>query len=270
MEVMTNVTVDKVVSYSNSRFFPWNILMEPVDMAAIEHYMPLAVQAAWIKGAYRSLDGIQHLIMEDVRMVVKDYLLTPYSKGAEEVHREFADDYPFAYTQALVTARLCNTSDDLKLGDIIDIEQIGSLVGVDVGEFRRREDQIRKFVSIYQKQMKKPRSFTKRIINQKVVSTDGEIIGVVKDIVFDFDTGDLVELLVTPKKGVDKSKFRSIREKEEDEGLMQQVMRAIRSLLKAHVSKDKLDLLEYEPYLAGISIEDVYVSLYNEYVVFNR
>jgi len=270
MEVMTNVIVDKVVSYSNSRFFPWNILMEPADMMAIEHYMPLAVQAAWIKGAYRSLEGIQHLVEEDVHMVVKDYLLSPYSKGAEEAHREYADEYPFAYTQALVTARLCITSDDIKLGNIIDIGQIGDLVGVDIGEFRTREDQTREFAFVYRKRMKKPRSFTKRIIDQKVVSTEGEIIGVVRDIVFDFATGDLVELLVVPRKGVDQSKFRSIREKQEYKGSIQQAMHALRSLLKGHSSKDELDLIEYEPYLAGISIEDVYVSLYNEYVVFNR
>ncbi len=269
MEVMKTATVDKVVSYSNSRFYPWNVLMEPVDITAIEHYMPLAVQAAWMKGNYKEGE-IHRLIEEDVKMVVNDYLLSPYSKGAEDVHSEFADDYPFAYTQSLVSARLYNTSRDLGLGDIIDSRQIADLIGVDIAAFNKREERIKDLVSVYKKRMKKPNSFTKRIIDQKVVSSDGEIMGVVKDILFDLDTGDLVELLVVPKKGIDQSRFSRIHDKEIHDSLIRRALKGLRTLFKGRSGKDELDLIEYETYLAGISIEDVHVSLYNDYVVFNR
>ncbi|MHC1569447.1 MAG: PRC-barrel domain-containing protein [Candidatus Syntropharchaeales archaeon] len=269
MEAVKTTVVDKVVSYSNSRFFPWNILLEPLELNAIEHYMPLAIQAAWMKGSYKDMDRIQHLIGEDVKMVVNDYLLSPYSREAEEIHREFAADYPFAYTQALIFTRLFDTSRDLRLRDIIDIARIAELIGVDISSFNRREEQIKELISVYKKRMKKPRSFTKRIIDQKVVSADGEIIGVVRDIVFDLNTGDLIELLVAPRKGADQSIFKDIYEKKDYEGLIQKTIRGVLTFFRG-LSGTGDDTMEYETYLAGISIENVHVSLYNDYVVFNR
>jgi len=269
MEVMKVATVDKVASYSGSMFFPWNILMEPVDLGAIEYYMPLAVQTAWIKGPYK-MDEIHRMIESDVRMVVNDFLLSPTSKGAKEIHGEFADAYPFAYTQALIFARLYATSRDLRLDDLIDLKRIADLIGVDITSFRRREEEIRRLVSIHKKHIKKPRLFTRRILGQKVVSTDGEIIGIVKDVIFDIDTGDLLELVVIPRKGIDRTKFRNIYERKDENGLIQRTAQGLISLLRGLMKRGEDEIIEYEAYLGGISIEDVHVSLYNDYVVFNR
>lgn len=50
--------------------------------------------------------------------------------------------------------------------------------------------------------------------NKKVVSADGDKLGDLKDMVSDFKTGQLTDLVVDPDMSVDKSRYR------EDEGFI--------------------------------------------------
>ncbi|GEM_PF-607783 len=221
---------EKVIAYRRSKLFPWNFIFEDVDERAIEYFAPYAVQilggrhdqkkeesaqrslrehaeAGVKRGAFHSGGGssaeerfvdkeyLRRRIREEVSAVVSDFLFDTDDEDAIKMHGDFAQFFPFAFSQCLVQAMLHRMN--MRLEDVIDVNAISELMGTNVNEIRRREDLIRDLIN-------KKRNLNlsgRNLLGKKVMSESGEYVGNVSDIIFDDKSGVMKGLRVAVKGG---------------------------------------------------------------------
>ncbi|MCD5409387.1 MAG: PRC-barrel domain-containing protein [Methanocellales archaeon] len=202
------LSTDKVYNYLKSRLFPWNFLLEPVDDAAIEHYMKLAIPRA--VGLLRKNLNAEKVIADEVRKIANDFLIDPNNEYAQNIHGKFADAYPFAYAQCMVYAMLCWHKGEFSgLEEVTDIKMPMSLIGVGMTSLKNKERLIQRLMHQYKDEMIRG-VLAKGILNRQIVFSDGTPLGTVYNIIVDIDTSYLHSLVVELEDGIDPSKFKKI------------------------------------------------------------
>ena len=198
---------EKVIAYLRSKIFPWNFIFENVADAAIEHFVPYAIQMCEAKGIDKgsvSVENVKEVITREVKEAVDDYLFDPEDKEMIRMHGKFAADYPFAFSQCLAHVILYRLG--LKLEDVVDIKAISDLLGEDMKEITMREYFIRDLIS--QDGRKAMKMFAKSILDKKVITAGGDCIGSVEDIIFTDETGKVEEIAVNHLRGTGLKKSR--------------------------------------------------------------
>lgn len=198
---------EKVIAYLRSKIFPWNFIFEDVADAAIEHFVPYAIQMCEAKGIDKgsvSVENVKEVITREVKEAVDDYLFDPEDKEMIRMHGKFAADYPFAFSQCLAHVILYRLG--LKLEDVVDIKAISDLLGEDMKEITMREYFIRDLIS--QDGRKAMKMFAKSILDKKVITAGGDCIGSVEDIIFTDETGKVEEIAVNHLRGTGLKKSR--------------------------------------------------------------
>lgn len=204
------LSADKAFTHLKSRLFPWNFLLEPVDNASIEHYIKLAIPRA--VGALKKGSDIGAVFAFKVREIADDFLRDPDDARARKIHGRFAKDYPFAYAQCLAYAMLYGLKGEfIPLGDVVDIEGTAKLLGISTDMLDKRERLIESL--LHQHKDAPPGISAKSLVVQKVIYSDGTVVGTVRDIVFDNATSNLLGAIVKLEKGVDASKLSKIDDK---------------------------------------------------------
>jgi len=201
------LSADKTFTYLKSRIFPWNFLLEPVDDSSIRHYIKLATPRAI--GALKKRSNIQTVLSSKIREVADDFLRNPDDSRARKIHGRFAKDYPFAYAQCLAYAMLYNFKEKfISINDLIDIEGPAKLLGINTDMLNKKERLIESL--LHQHKDAPPGISAKNLLGQKVIYSDGTLVGVVRDIVFDNATLNLMGMIVKLEKGVNVSKLPAI------------------------------------------------------------
>ncbi|MBN1762701.1 MAG: PRC-barrel domain-containing protein [Methanomicrobia archaeon] len=198
---------EKVVAYLRSKLFPWNFIFEDVTDAAIEHFVPYAIQMCEAKGLEKGsvgLEDVKEVITREVKEAVDDYLFDPEDREMIRMHGDFAAIYPFAFSQCLAHAILYRLG--LTLEDVVDIRAISDLLGEDMKEIAMREYFIRDLIA--QNGSKAMKMFATSILDKKVITAGGDCIGSVADIIFTDETGKVEELAVNHLKGTGMKKSR--------------------------------------------------------------
>ena len=198
---------EKVVAYLRSKLFPWNFIFEDVADAAIEHFVPYAIQMCEAKGLEKGsvgLEDVKEVITREVKEAVDDYLFDPEDREMIRMHGDFAAIYPFAFSQCLAHAILYRLG--LKFEDVVDIRAISDLLGEDIKEIAMREYFVRDLIA--QNGSKAMKMFATSILEKKVITAGGDCIGSVADIIFADETGKVEELAVNHLKGTGMKKSR--------------------------------------------------------------
>ncbi|MDI6889255.1 MAG: PRC-barrel domain-containing protein [Methanocellales archaeon] len=204
------LSADKAFTYLKSRLFPWNFLLEPVDDASIEHYIKLAIPRA--VGALKKGSDIETVFAFKVKEIADDFLRNPEDAKARKVHGRFAKDYPFAYAQCLAYAMLYDLKEEFTpISDVVDMERFAKLLGMSTDMLDKRERLIESL--LHQHKGAPPGISAKSLLGQKVIYSDGTLVGIVRDIVFDNTTLNLLGAIVKLEKGVDISKLPMIDDK---------------------------------------------------------
>jgi len=202
------LSADKVFTYLKSQLFPWNFLLEPVDDASIEHYIKLAIPRA--VGALKKRSDIGAVFAFKVREIADDFLRDPDDHRARKIHGRFAKDYPFAYAQCLAYAMLYDIRGEFTpISDIVDIEGTAKLLGISTDTLDKRERLIESL--LHQHKDAPPGISAKSLVGQKVIYSDGTVVGTVRNIVF--DNLNLLGAIVKLEKDVDASKLPKIDDK---------------------------------------------------------
>ena len=237
--------IDKAYTYLKSKFFPWNFLVEPTTHEALEHYMMFALPAAKVKmselvqpvEAERILDSIT----EEIKNTSEDYLIDPYNQHARSVHGHFADDYPYAYAQALVFTMLHEGGKEVisYLDEIADIGSIAKLMGVTMESLKDRERIVGNLRSKYAAEERGPAEHSTlggatvrgtdglpsvkfrrigdsarslqhygkilgaQMKGRRVMSRDGTELGILDNVVFEKNDGSISQVIVRLTEGVD-------------------------------------------------------------------
>ncbi|MEA3488107.1 MAG: PRC-barrel domain-containing protein [Euryarchaeota archaeon] len=186
---------EKVIAFLKSRLFPWNFILEDVEEAPIEHFVPYAMQMCEAKGITNGSvkDGeAKAIIATELRNAMNAYLSDDGNSELREIHGEFAAQYPFAFAQCLVHAILYRLG--LVLDDVVNLEAISEVLDLDMEGLKRRERFTRDLIS--KSKTKAVRVFSKNILDRTVISSEGDSIGNVDDITFDTKTGRVTGLMV--------------------------------------------------------------------------
>lgn len=187
---------EKVNAYLKSRLFPWNFILEDVEEAPIEHFVPYAMQMCKAKGITKGSvkDGeAKAIIATELRDAMNAYLSDEGNRELIEIHGEFAAQYPFAFAQCLVHAILYRLG--LVLDDVVNLKAISEVLDLDIEWIKRRERFTRDLIS--KSKTKAVRVFSKNILDKNVISSEGDSIGNVDDITFDTKTGRVTGLMVS-------------------------------------------------------------------------
>jgi sporulation protein YlmC with PRC-barrel domain len=191
---------ENVIAYLRSRLFPWNFILEEVEEDAIKHFVPYAIQMCEAKGIEKRSVGkgeVKEVIMNEVKDAVNDYLFDPRDKEMVKMHGEFASIYPFAFSQCLAYAILYRLG--LEMGDVVDVNAISELLGLDIKEIKRREFLIQDLIS--RRGNRAMKVFGKSILDKKVITAEGDCIGRVGDLIFAEGTGQVGGLILNHQKG---------------------------------------------------------------------
>jgi len=187
---------EKVNAYLKSRLFPWNFILEDVEEAPIEHFVPYAMQMCKAKGITKGSvkDGeAKAIIATELRDAMNAYLSDEGNRELIEIHGEFAAQYPFAFAQCLVHAILYRLG--LVLDNVVNLKAISEVLDLDIEWIKRRERFTRDLIS--KSKTKAVRVFSKNILDKNVISSEGDSIGNVNDITFDTKTGRVTGLMVS-------------------------------------------------------------------------
>jgi len=187
---------EKVNAYLKSRLFPWNFILEDVEEAPIEHFVPYAMQMCKAKGITKGSvkDGeAKAIIATELRDAMNAYLSDEGNRELIEIHGEFAAQYPFAFAQCLVHAILYRLG--LVLDNVVNLKAISEVLDLDIEWIKRRERFTRDLIS--ENKTKAVRVFSKNILDKNVISSEGDSIGNVDDITFDTKTGRVTGLMVS-------------------------------------------------------------------------
>ena len=198
---------EKVIAYLRSRLFPWNFVFDDVDEAALEHFVPYAIQICDAKGIEKdtvSADAVKEVITREIREAVDDYLFDPEDTEMTRMHGEFATIYPFAFSQCLAHVILYRLG--LTMEEAVDVKGISDLLGQDIQEMKKRENFIRNVIS--RKRSKAMKIFAKSVLHKKVITAGGDYIGSVGDIIFTDESGQLKELMIHHLRGSGLKKSR--------------------------------------------------------------
>jgi sporulation protein YlmC with PRC-barrel domain len=171
------------------------------------HFVRYAIQLEQVKGVNKKFtekEEVKGMITKWVKDVVNDYLFDPDDRDAIRMHGKFTDDYPFAFSQCLMYTILHRFG--IKMGDIVDIKAISELIGKNIKEIERRELFIEDLIS--SNENKGLKMLAKSVLDRKVITTEGNYIGCVKDVIFDNMSGCLERLLVNRQKGLHLIKKR--------------------------------------------------------------
>jgi len=186
---------EKIFAYMRSRLFPWNFIVEDVELESLRHFVPYAIRICEDRGIKKGSierESAREVIERELRWMLNDYLHAE-AKGAEA----------FAFAQALMHTILYRLG--VSLEEIVNIKALGGLLELDIEEIRRRERFIRDLIS--RNEDKALRIFGKSLLNRKVISEEGDYIGNVSDIVFDSETGILEGLILAQQKGSERLKI---------------------------------------------------------------
>jgi len=198
---------EKVFAYMRSRLFPWNFIVEDVDLESLRYFVPYAIRICEDRGIKKGLverESAREVIERELKWMLNDYLHAE-AKGTEAMgmHGKFYAQYPFAFAQALMHTILYRLG--VSLEEIVNINALGGLLELDIEDMRRRERFIRDLIS--RNEDKALRIFGKSLLNRKVISEEGDYIGNVSDIVFDSETGILEGLILAQQKGSERFKI---------------------------------------------------------------
>ena len=183
---------EKVFAYMRSRLFPWNFIVEDVELESLRHFVPYAIRICEDRGIKKGSierESAREVIERELRRMLNDYL-----------HAEARGTEAFAFAQALMHTILYRLG--VSLEEIVNIKALGGLLELDIEEIRRRERFIRDLIS--RNEDKALRIFGKSLLNRKVISEEGDYIGNVSDIVFDSETGILEGLILAQQKGSER------------------------------------------------------------------
>jgi sporulation protein YlmC with PRC-barrel domain len=191
-------TLDKLHNYLRSPLFPWNFLFEPVPEDSLKHFI------RWLAPT-NCIDEIsEERIADELRTIANDYIIDPDNDFAKKMHGRFVHDYPFAYGQCVVYCSLFKIGKNI--ADVVDVGDVSKLLGYSEKDVRKKE---RTILSLLKEKRKREGQATgKEIISRKVVSTSGETVGWVEDIIYEGEY--LVELKVKPHPTLDLCKFKKI------------------------------------------------------------
>ncbi|MGC9444092.1 MAG: PRC-barrel domain-containing protein [Candidatus Methanospirareceae archaeon] len=191
---------EEVVGHLRSKIFPWNFILEDVDGEAVRHFVPYAIQMCEAKGIERGSvegDAVRDVITREIKEAVEDYLFDPDDEEISRMHGQFAEQYPFAFSQSLAFVILQRLG--LNLDDIVDVRGVSDLLGVDLRVIREREDMIQNIIAKTGGRTMK--MFARTIIDKKVITAGGDWIGTVADISFTRETGKVADLIITHLRG---------------------------------------------------------------------
>ncbi len=193
---------ERVMAYMTSRLFPWNFIVEEVDEDSLRHFVPYAIQICEDKGIKKGSierERVKEVIEKELKGILDDYL---HHGEMMRIHTRFYDRYPFAFAQALIHTILYRLG--LNVEDVVNINALGELLGLDIKEMKRRERYIHDLIS--RSEEKALRIFSKSMLNRKVISEEGDYIGSVSDITFDSRTGILESMILVPQRGSERIK----------------------------------------------------------------
>ncbi len=204
------LSADKAFNYLQSRLFPWNFLLEPVDERPLEHYIKFAIPRA--VGALKKESDVEVVFASKVKEIADDFLRNPEDKRARKIHGKFAKDYPFAYAQCLAYAMLYSFKEEFtRLGDVVDLGGPAKLLGINIDLLDKRDRLVESLLHQYKDAP--PGTSAKTLLGQSVIYNDGTLVGTVRDIIFDNTTLSLLGIIVKLEKGVDASKLPMIDDK---------------------------------------------------------
>ena len=193
---------EKVIAYLKSRLFPWNFILEDVEEESIEHFVPYAIQRCEEKGIQKGSveeGAAKAVIAKELKDALNDYLLDE-DKEVVRIHGEFAAHYPFAFAQCLVHTILYRLG--FVLDDVVNLNAMSGFLELDIEGIKGRERFIRDLIS--KNKTKAVRVFSRSLLDRDVITSEGDHMGNVDDIIFDTNTGSVVGLMVN--QGSERSK----------------------------------------------------------------
>ena len=185
----------KVIAYLRSQLFPWNFVIEDVEEESIEHFVPYAIRMCEAKGIKKGTveEGEEKaVISNELRDAMNYYLSEAGDREVVKTHGEFAADYPFAFAQSLVYTVLYQLG--LTLDEVVNLNALSEFLELNIEGIKRRERFVHDLIS--RNETEPVRTFSKSILNRNVITSGGDYMGSVGDIVFDTNTGRVVGLMV--------------------------------------------------------------------------
>lgn len=191
-------TLGKLHNYLGARFFPWNFLLEPVERAALDHYLDTVSASDLL--APCTLETIPSALTA----IAGDFLATPESGRARALHGAHAPAYPFAFGQVVVFASLAR--EGKRLADLGDLPSIARLLGASLDGVKERESAVARGLSRI-----RPRPLTGReVVGRPFIDAGGAPLGLVQDLLVEGDR--VVEVSVRPGREFPLAGLRRIGE----------------------------------------------------------
>ena len=189
-------TLSKLHNYVGARFFPWNFLLEPVDRAALDHYLRVVSTSDLLSPC--TLDALQNALAA----VAADFLATPESDRARALHGPHAPAYPFAFGQVVAFASLAR--EKKRLADLGDLPSIARVLGATVEEVRAREQVVERALPTLRR-----RALTGReLVDLPLIDAGGVSLGLVVDLLVEGD--EVVEVQIRPGREFPLAGLRKI------------------------------------------------------------
>ena len=119
---------EKVFAYMRSRLFPWNFIVEDVDLESLRHFVPYAIRICEDRGIKKGSierESAREVIERELKWMLNDYL-----------HAEARGTEAFAFAQALMHTILYRLG--VSLEEIVNIKALGGLLELDIEDMRRR------------------------------------------------------------------------------------------------------------------------------------
>lgn len=198
MALTTAQVLDKLHNYLEARFFPWNVLLEPVDPGSLDHYLGfLSTTDLLSPPSPESLQGA-------LRHVADDFLVDPESPEARSRHGSHAPAYPFAFGQALAFASLAR--EGRRLADLADLPSIAGVLGASVEECKAREE----FVARRTPSVRRRLRAGGELRGAPLLDGGGARLGPIVDFLMEGE--EVVEVLVRPEREFSLAGLRKIGE----------------------------------------------------------
>ncbi|MBI4362879.1 MAG: PRC-barrel domain-containing protein [Euryarchaeota archaeon] len=177
--------LDKLHNYLAAPVFPWNILFENIRESALEHYARHIPRFHWLPMA------TPEIITQEVRNTCRDYLVDPDSPRAQQAHRGYIHEYPFAYSQCRIFGSL--QREDRSLFDITDVPGIARLLGRQADDIREHEARAARHATETPSPL---RCGARDLRGQPVIDMKGTPLGEIEDLLHEGEY--LVEVRIRP------------------------------------------------------------------------
>ncbi len=196
MDPSTEQTLSKLHNYLQARFFPWNLLLEPVERDALDHYLGVASTSDLSSPC--TIESIQGALAE----VAADFLATPESDRARALHGRHAPAYPFAFGQVVAFAALAR--EEHRLADLGDLPSIARVLGASLDDLRTREQAVAQGLPRIRRRL----LTTGELVGRPLVDGGGVPLGIVTDLLVEED--GVVEVQVQPGREFPLAGLRKI------------------------------------------------------------